>query len=159
MEHVFGVIGLSLIIVAWQYRDRSSILFFNAAAFLFFALELYLLGALTGSIIMISAFAQAVFAHFYRKTWVAILVTVPSAALGVLGFQSWIDVLPVIAHFTAAVTFFSKDVLIMRAVAPIGTILWLIHNITVGAWAQSVTDMLILSAMIVGYLKNHIIRN
>lgn len=43
----------------------------------------------------------------------------------------------------------------MRVLAPIGTILWAIHNCVVGAWGQFVADLFILTSMALGGLRNY----
>lgn len=150
LEQVFGFVGLVLLVVSWQFRAQRTILLLNVAAFLFFALGLYLLGAVVGAVMMISAAVMATAAALTRDRWVVALTLAGPVALGVSQITHPYDVLPVVAHVTGGIAFFSRDVMQMRRWAPVGTVLWAIYNIIAGAWGQFLADLLILSSMAIG---------
>lgn len=127
----------------------------NIVAFLAFAVELFLLGAIVGSIMMLAAAMKASAAVFTQKTWVIAGFIILPLLFSFYHYEHWYDVLTMIAHVTGALTFFSKNVVRMRLLAPIGTILWAVHNVVVGAWGQFIADMFILTSMAIGAVRHY----
>ena len=154
LQHVFGFIGLAFIVGAWQFNNRNKILLLNVLAFIFFAAELYLLDATIGALMMIAAATNAALAIYTQHRFLMVALIAIPLLLALPQASHWYDAMPIIAHMTGTITFFSKRVRRMRFLAPIGTILWGIHNITVGAWGQFLADLFILSSMIVGALRH-----
>lgn len=154
LPHIFGFLGLFFIVLAWQFNARKTILVMNVTAFLAFAVELFLLDAVVGAIMMIAAALKAGTAIFTQnKLIIAGFILVP-LMLAISQYSQWYDILTMVAHVTGALTFFSRRVKQMRVLAPIGTILWAIHNFAVGAWGQLAADFFILTSMLVGGLRH-----
>lgn len=152
--HAFGALGLASIVVSWQFKARDRILLANVVGFLFFALQLYLLDALTGASMMgVAAIytTVSIFTIQRRFLYAFALVVI---GLGVTTYSSWVDILPTAANLTGLIAFFAATTHRLRLWAPVGTILWAIHNVFVGAWSQALADLLILTSMLVGYLRH-----
>lgn len=150
LPHIFGFSGLALIVAAWQFDKRETILALNSAAFIFFALELYLLGAVVGSIMMFTACIKTIIAIKTQHKAIVAIATLVSLSIAVSQYEYWYDALTMIASITGTFAFFSTKVKNMRLLAPIGTILWGIHNFMVGAWGQLIADIFILGSMAIG---------
>jgi len=153
-EQAFGFIGLGLIMASWQFDSRRSILLLNVSAFLAFALGLFILDAVVGAVMMLFAALIAVTAVFTRKRLLMILLVAGPVLLGLTQAERPHDYLPIAAHITGAVAFFSERVVTMRAWAPLGTVLWAIYNVIVGAWGQFIADLFILSSMAIGAYRH-----
>ena len=152
--HIFGFAGLAFIVAAWQFDRREVILWANVSSFLCFAVELYLLGALVGSIMMLTAAVTATTAVYTQANRIIVVLIVLPLLLSLTQLAHWYDVLTMLAHITGVLTFFRKTTYAMRVWAPIGTVLWAIHNVIVGAWGQLLADLFILSSMAVGALRH-----
>ena len=92
----------------------------------------------------------AIFTQRQFFVWISLIVPV---LISIVEFTHWYEILPIIAHISGSLTFFSKKIEKMRLIAPIGTLLWAFYNIIVGAWGQLAADIFILSSMIVGYAR------
>ena len=154
LPHIFGFSGLFLTILAWQFNVRKKILLTHAAAALMFTFELFLLGGFVGALMALMSAIKALTALYTRHRYVVLgfifVPLVPAVAIMSAPFE----VLVLIAHVTGVLTFFSQKVSTMRILAPIGTILWGIHNLIVGAWGQFLTDIIALLSMVLGAYRH-----
>jgi hypothetical protein len=153
-QQALGFAGLGLLALSWQFRAQHSILAVNAVAFLFFAAGLHVLGAAVGTVMILFAALMAVTAIFTRATWVMLMLLLAPAALGLSIAERAVDLLPIAAHVTGGIAFFRKTTVAMRRWAPVGTVLWAIYNVIVGAWGQFMADLLILGSMALGAWRN-----
>lgn len=154
IAHIFGFLGLFFIVAAWQFNSRKQILYLNVAAFVSFAVELYLLDAYVGSIMMAFAATNTLIAVFTQNRYVMVSLMIFPVLVALSKFGYWHDSLPIIAHITGSLAFFSKSVKDMRLLAPVGTILWAVYNVIVGAWGQFIADLFILSSMALGAFRH-----
>ena len=153
-EQVFGFVGLALIAASWQFNDRKTILLLNVSAFVAFALGLYILGAIVGAIMMVFAVVLATSALFSLGTVPKVLIVALPVAISLFRVEHPHDVLPILAHITGAIAFYSKGLKQMRKWSPTGTVFWAIHNFIVGAWGQFLADLFILTSMALGAYRH-----
>lgn len=152
---IFGVVGLALIVLSWQFKKPNSIRFLNAMAFIFFAIQLALLQAWTGALMMVVAATYTVLsAIISSNTAVLTFFFLVNLVLGYLSYHNPIDILPIAGNQTGLFSFFAKSEILLRILAPIGTILWAIYNFTVGAYSQFLADLIILTSMGVGFIRS-----
>lgn len=150
VEQLFGFVGFGLLVSSWQFAAHRTILLFNVAAFVFFAIGLYLMGATVGALMIGFAAVNATVAVFTRNRWIVAVLLVVPVGVGFADAERIHDALPIISHVTGTIAFFSKDVRVMRKWAPVGTVLWAIYNFIVGAWGQFLADLAILASMALG---------
>lgn len=154
IAQIFGFCGLALIVAAWQFRARRTILLLNIAAFLLFGIEQYLLEAPVGAVMMLGAIAIAT-AGLFRPSWLLAILLISVPLLVAIPFsRHWYDALPLIAHCTGAIAFLQRTTARLRLWAPVGTILWAVFNVIVGAWGQFLADLFILTSMVFGHFRN-----
>ena len=149
-----GYVGLLLIVVSWQFAARRKILTANAVAFVFFAIELAYKGADVGALLMAFASMNSLLGASARfrsiKVQYQVLLTGVQLLPALLLYSSPADILPMVAHVTGTIAFFSRTTAGLRAWAPVGTVLWAMHNFIFGAWGQLIADFLILGSMTMG---------
>ena len=152
---VAGLVGLALIVLSWQMKTPNTIRYLNAAAFLFFAAQLALLSAWTGSLMMLVAAGYTTLSALVKPGfWLISGFFSINLLLGFASFQRPIDILPIIGNQTGLFSFFAKSELVLRSLAPVGTIMWGVHNVVVGAYSQALADAIILCSMAVGALRS-----
>jgi hypothetical protein len=154
LAHLFGAFGLASIVMSWQFKARERILLANVVGFLFFAVQLFLLEALTGALMMGLAALYTTVSIFTIQRRFVYAFALAVIGLGVTTYSGWVDILPTVANLTGLIAFFAANTHRLRLWAPLGTILWAIHNFIVGAWSQALADLLILTSMLVGYLRH-----
>lgn len=153
MHHIPGMFGLMFIVIAWQFNDRQKILFMNAAAFALFSVSLFLSGAIVGGAMMLFGAFRTVLANYTQDRRLVALFLMISATIGLIGFTQWYDALPIIGGCVGILAFNSRSVDTMRMLAPIGSLVWAIHNYNVGTWPQLTADCLVLASMAIAYLR------
>ncbi|WDI30703.1 YgjV family protein [Hyphococcus flavus] len=151
--HILGAIGLGLIMASWQFKTRQTILTFNIIAFVFFAAQLQLLGAYVGAAMMAFAIIFTLAALYSKNIYLAGALILTAVVIGIVRYENWYDFLPILANIFGIYAFFSQTEQKLRLLAPIGTILWGIHNIFAGAWSQFIADLFILASMALGYWR------
>lgn len=154
VAHGLGVAGLCAIVAAWQFGSKKHILYLNVLAFLLFAGEQFLIGAHVGAAMMGAACLTTLAAIFSLGVVVGTALTAIPIVLMLPMMENWFDVLPLTAHATGAIAFFQKSTAGLRAWAPVGTILWAVYNVIVGAWGQFLADLFILASMAAGALRH-----
>ncbi|HCK32162.1 MAG: hypothetical protein CMH32_05935 [Micavibrio sp.] len=153
LHHIPGIFGLLLIVTAWQFNDRQKILFMNATAFAFFAVSLFLSGAVVGGAMMLFGAFRTVIANYTQDKKLVALFLMISVAIGVTGYTQWYDALAIVGGCIGILAFNSKSVDTMRILAPMGSIVWAVHNYNAGAWPQLTTDCLVLVSMAIAYIR------
>jgi len=151
--HILGLIGLGLIMASWQFKSRKTILTFNMIAFVFFAAQLQLLDAYVGAAMMLFAIIFTLAALFSKNLYLAAALILVAVLIGIIRFENWYDVFPIVANVFGIRAFFSQTERELRLLAPIGTILWGVHNVFAGAWSQFLADLFILASMAFGFWR------
>lgn len=155
LPHIFGFSGLFLTLLAWQFNKRRHILVTHASAALMFTFELYLLGGFVGSLMALMSATKALTAIYTQNRYVILGFIFVPLVPGFLMLQETYEILVLIAHVTGVLTFFSQRVIMMRILAPVGTVLWGVHNFIIGAWGQLLTDIFALVSMAIGAYRHH----
>ena len=153
LHHIPGILGLLIVVIAWQFNDRQKILFMNATAFTFFAMSLFISGAVVGGAMMLFGAFRTVIANYTQDKKLVALFLMISVAIGVTGYTQWYDVMAIAGGCIGILAFNSKSVDTMRILAPMGALAWAVHNYNAGAWPQLTTDCLVLVSMATAYIR------
>lgn len=154
----FGILGLALSIISFQFKKHKSIMIVKTCSELSFAVQYILLGAWTGALLDgISMFRNFLFAKFVEKKRSTLPVIIGfSVLLIVLGIGSWagpITLLPICAKIVSTVSYGMKRERLLRFIAIPSCIMWVIYNAFVGSWEAVISDSLTFFSILIAIYK------
>jgi hypothetical protein len=156
---IIGLLGLLFVIISFQKDKKSFTLGVLLLAALFFTTHFLLLGAWTGAAMNgISAVRAYVFNLRDRKTWLNNRITMYLFILffwiaGLLTWQGYVSLLPVIGMTLECLSLWSKKTRHMRWLFLACTPFWLVYNYMVDSYAGIATEIFIISSLLVAIIR------
>ncbi len=115
-----------------------------------FAIHFYMLGAMTAMTInIINIFRVALSIKFHKSQKLFGAFVVIYLIAGVTTYNSWIDILPLVASIVGCVGMFLLSGIKFRVACVIGSLFWLTHNIYVVSIGGITTEVFVLMAHMV----------
>lgn len=140
---VLGIIAWFMLILSYYRKDTNRILVFQIIGTILYCIHYGLLGAYSG--LFICAF-EVLFDFGYYKTdkdKYIYIVSVPIRIIGgLISFQRWADILPIIASLVDGYVLTKKKKIVVVG-AVISYILWVIYDLFVGSYSGVITDGLV----------------
>ena len=159
VAQVIGFIALAILIIVFQKNNRKTMLRLMMVAAFLFSVHFFMLGAMTGAAMnLLNVFRSYIFANREDKSWakhdwwlyVFLLLVV------VLGIFSWDGYYSALALFALAVqtfAFWSKNTNVIRLISLIVPPCWFTYNLIVGSIPGMVTEVMILTSLLVGIYR------
>jgi hypothetical protein len=127
------------------------------AAFLF-GVHFMMLGSLTASLMnFINCFRCYVFANYDKKwakgIWWMYLFLILFWGFGILGWQKWYSILPIIGMSATTVAFWMKNTTKIRFISLISPPSWFVHNLLVNSYSGIIGEIVIFVSTIIGILR------
>jgi len=148
IAQVFGVLGLVASVASMQFKKRKHIhialLFLN----LFAALNMVFLGSLTSANISFFAILEMVINNIFERKHrpvpklIVALYVVTIILLGALSYAGLLDLIPVACALIFCATILVKNEQTIRKLMLANQSLWLVFDLTVGAYALAVSNIL-----------------
>jgi len=132
---------------------------FQMIASLSFSTQLFLLGAVTGGCVdLISFIRTMIFSQNSKKwasspVWLYVFIVI-MIFTGILTWQNAWDLLPIAGSILSTIALWMKREkhirLISLAVGPC----WLVYNLVKGAWSGALNEVLAMTSIVIGLLRN-----
>lgn len=141
-----GILAWVMLILSYHRKDTNKILVFQIIGTVLYCLHYGLLGAYSG--LFICAF-EAIFDFGYYKTDKDRYIYIASVPIriigGLLSFQMWVDILPILASLVDGYTLTKKKKTVVLG-AVISYTLWVVYDLFVMSYSGAITDgMVVLS--------------
>jgi len=159
IAQIIGVFGLVCSLLSFQMKKRKWIMAFQMTASLSFSAQLFLLGAITGGCVdMISFIRTMIFSQNGKKwasspIWLYVFIAI-MIGTGLLTWQNAWDILPIAGSILSTIALWMKREkhirLISLAVGPC----WLVYNLVKGAWSGALNEVLAMTSIVIGLLRN-----
>lgn len=155
---VIGFIAMAIIVVSYQQKTHKNILIFQMASGLLFTVHYILLGAYTGAIMnLLGAFRSLVYANRSKK-WASsviwpILFSIAFLISGILTWDNVFSIFPLIAMLMSSVVLWIEQPKINRMLSLPTSTCWLIYNIKTVSIAGIVTEIFVLTSIIIGIFR------
>lgn len=133
VAQVIGVIALCFGVLAFQTKEDKRLKIFLILQSISLATHFYLLGAQGGATAASISFTRNVCAMFARLRHVAPLFIATYIVFGIINYERWVDVLPIMSAMFSTTAMFYLRGIPMRLFFLCSTILWLTHNAVVGS--------------------------
>lgn len=147
LAQILSLIAMVINVVAVQLKTKKQILLAIVAANIFFVTSYILLGAYTGAltcIILITVIIINTILEDKGKKTPKILIGIYSIiyiVIGIITFNSLIDILPIIASILFIVTIRQEKEKYVRLLILGNSISWIIYDFIVSAYLTSISDL------------------
>ena len=153
LSQVLVGIAICLNILAFQFKDRRTIILILLLSCSLVAAHFMLLGYWTAvSLLLLSMIRLTVGLLTVSKRWMALFVAA-AVALAALTYNGWLSVLSGSAVALSTVASFSEKDRLMRLTFMAAACLWLVHDWFAGSPMAMGNDVLFLASNLVGYYR------
>lgn len=150
IAQIFGVLGIVASVCSMQFKKRRQIFLALLLLNLFSALNFIFLGTMASAYVCLFAMLEMVINSLFERkkqtvpVYVVGIYVVINIALGALGFSGLLDILPVACALIFCVTILMKQEQNIRKATLVNQTLWLIFDLSVGAYFFAVSNVLTL---------------
>ena len=161
---VIGIIAIVLEGIIYISSKRERIHIAKMSATVAWAGNHFLLGQFSGGILQLVAFARsAIFMQRGKKAWADSIIwlfvfMVLTLISPILGWHGWVSLLPAFGSVFAVISFYSKQVPLIRLTSIIALSPWLVYHILMVNITGAIGSSLGLSSIIIGTVKDFIIK-
>ncbi len=158
IAQIIGFGGTALTIIAYQQNKRKNILLCTVISASLFTVHFILLGAYTGAIMnFFAGLRSLVFMNNTKKwakskIWVAVFMIIYTVAC-IATWDKWYSVLPLIAMLLTTVSNWLQSEKKIRFLTFPNSPCWLIYNILNGSVAGIITEIFVMSSLIIAIIR------
>ena len=156
-----GVFGLLCSLLSFQMKRRKWIMAFQMTASLSFAAQFFMLGAVTaGCVDMLSFLRTMIFSQNSKKwasspIWLYVFLVI-MVITGTATWKSCWDLLPIAGSLLSTIALWMKSEKKIRLISLTVGPCWLIYNLVIGAWAGALNEVLAMTSIVIGLIRNDI---
>ena len=161
LAQAIGFIGMIFVFAAFQQKEKKRILLVQAAAGVVFTVHFILLGAFTGAVMNVievarnAAFCKKGGKHQTRIFAAAFMLAF--SVLGVLTWQNWFSLLPIVAMNLSTLVFCMENPRHIRICYVPVSVGWLIYNVTAFSIAGILTESFCLLSILIALFRYDIL--
>ncbi|MBE6755005.1 MAG: YgjV family protein [Ruminococcaceae bacterium] len=155
---IIGFVAMAIIVASYQQKSHKNILTFQMISGLMFTVHYLLLGAYTGAVMnLLGAFRSLVYSNRDKK-WSSSIAwpIVFSIAFLISGIMTWdnvFSVFPLIAMLMSSVVLWIEQPKINRMLSLPTSGCWLIYNIKTLSYPGIITEIFVLSSIVIGIIR------
>jgi hypothetical protein len=148
VAQVFGVLSMVSSICSMQFKKRRAILVALFCLSMFAALNMIFLNSWSATYITFFGILEMLINHLFERKkkevpkFVVGIYIICNIVLGVLTFEKVLDVIPILAATVFCFTLLAKKEQSMRKLMIINQSLWLVFDLSVGAYALACSNIL-----------------
>jgi hypothetical protein len=159
LAQFLGILVIIANVLSMQMKNKKQIIFMFILANLFSAINFILLQGYSGAIICFFAIIQTFINKTFEKrerevpkTVIGIYVVI-SIILGIITFNSFIDIIPIICSILYSITIIQDKEKNIRKISLLNITLWVIYDIICQAYTAAISDSLMTISTIVGMYR------
>lgn len=156
---IFGILVIIGNVLAMQMKNKKQIIFMFVLVNLFATINFVLLQSYSGAVIcafsIIQTFINRIFENKKNsvpKTIIGIYIVI-SIILGIVTFQGYIDILPIICSILYTLTIVQEKERNIREITLLNIILWIIYDIVCMAYTAAISDLLMTISTLIGMYR------
>jgi hypothetical protein len=159
IAQVIGGVALLMAIISFQNNTKKGILIFQLLAGCLFAVHFLFLGAYTGAALnVVSVIRNIVYYQKQKHTWARhkgwlFLFMAVSIAAGILTWEDIFSLFPILGMVLGSLGFWLDNPTYVRRVTFPVSPLWITYNIVKGSYAGIITEIFVMSSIIVGMIR------
>lgn len=164
VSQIFATCSLVVTILCTWQKNRKGILLFLLLDSIFLTISYFFLNAYSGAITNIICIFRNIF--FYLKEnnekidnkYIPILFIIIHIIVGVLSFNSFNSILPIIGSVVFCIAAWQNNPKIVRLGTMIMVFMWLIYDITIKSYVSIITETISLLSAVLAIIKIDILK-
>ena len=161
LSQVFGSVALVLVCIGYFFRKKSHFLFIQIVADIFYAASYMLLGVFSAGVITIISTLRCVLLYFYEtKNWnykiafyTMFVVFAGYIACGIVFWQSWLDIIPVVTGTLFTIAYYIKDMNIVRYLCLPPNAMLMVFGLLNKNYVTAILDFIEFSVLVCAIIK------
>ena len=157
---LLGLVGIFLLVAAFQVNDRRTLLRLQILSCIVWALYYSSMGAYTGAgLILLGALRSFVFDRYRDHEWVygAFIMTFTVVAL--VTWENWTSIMALIGMILATTALWQENPRNIRSILLTVVPFWLVYNLLSGSYLGAVADLITFASITVAIIRFDIPRN
>jgi hypothetical protein len=150
IAQLIGFVAVCCTFTLYQFNNRRQMLVISLCGAMLYALSFGLLGARTGlTMNLLSAVRVLVFSRYdstQRPVWVMYTFIILFIGGGLISWQGWYSILPIIGMVSSTVAFWQLKPVHIRRLSLISPPCWFIYNLIVGSYAGMAAEVVNISS-------------
>ena len=162
IAQIIGFLVPAFGVVAVQCKNMKWNLFGQIMSNLFLALNLALLGGLSGAGVCITATLQTVTVFILNikkikfPTELSIIFAAAYTACSMASFNTFYDIIPCVAALLYAMSVIQTNSAVYRLYMLANALLWVVYDIRIGAYTTLITYAFIIPSILLGFIRHDI---
>lgn len=159
---IIGVAAATFNVSAMYLKEKKNILKLMIISSIAFAVNMFMLGGISGGIISLIGALQTFINYQYDKReikypkWLIILYMIIAVVCGMFSYKTLIDILPVICSVLFSVSILQNKEKNIRRTMLLMFILWTIYSFAIKAYTTAIVDAIQSVLTMVAIVKNDI---
>lgn len=157
---IFGVGAMGSLFMTYQQNKRKNLILYKLFADICWVVHYLCLGAYGGAIPnFVGIFREMVFVNREKKKWAdnaiwPVVFIVANFALGIMKYETFIDILPVFASSLVTVSLWVKKPMLTKFLTVPVCTAFLIYDIYAGSYIGIVNESFTILSIIISLIKN-----
>lgn len=158
LSQIISLLGLIIFVLSIQKSEKSKILLWQSVSFFMYSLSYFILNAYTGMAIYLLNIVRNITFYILEKRgkntkYTSGLFIIFCICIGVIQFENFYDVLPIIVFIINIVSIMQKNITKLKAGQIIASSVWIIYDTSTGAYIVGISEVIIIFASINSILK------
>ena len=157
---IIGFASTALFILSFQIKTNKKLFFVQLLSFAISTVHYFMIGAITGSGIMLINVLRCAVMYFYTdKAWARwkiwpVLLVIGYITNTVLTWNTWLSILPLIGTLACTYGCWSRNPRTIRmANLILGSPTWLIYDIVLGSISASIMESLTILSILISIIR------
>ncbi|MBR3131160.1 YgjV family protein [Candidatus Saccharibacteria bacterium] len=161
IAQIFGILGIIASVCSMQFKKRKTIFIVLLLLNLFSALNFIFLGTFASAYICLFAILEMLINGAFEKKnkpvpkYVVGIYIIINIALGTLSFSGPLDIIPITCALIFCATILTKEEQDIRKLTLLNQILWLIFDLSVGAYMFAISNVLTIISTSIALYRFH----
>ena len=159
LGQIFSIVAMALTIASFQMKTRKQIIFLQTVGSAIFLLS-YLLVQDWAPACLNVVFLFRNFVCYFRKdkkwaqnpVWLVVLLVAVIGA-GLIGFRSWLNLLPIVGSVFGTVAMYMKNENMIRLLKLGDSPCWLVYNMMLPLWGGVACEVFNIVSIVVGLIR------
>ena len=159
LAQIVGILTTVSAVISMQFKDMKWVLVSQVVSNLLTALNLALLGGLSGAGICITATVQTVVIFMYKlkdkqlPTEFSIVFAAVYTVCSLAAYNSVFDIIALIAALTYAMSVIQAKSSAYRIYILINSLLWVAYDISIGAYTAIITYVILITSIVIAMIR------
>jgi hypothetical protein len=162
--NIIGVLMVMFVVISIQQKTKDKLLIYMTIANILYAVQYFLLGKITGEIILIVCIIRCLIFYYYSKknlkpslTFLIIFI-ICYIVFGILSWQDIFSILPICAWIIYTYGIWQDNMKITRICAGLNSIWWAIYNVIIGSFILFLKETIELCSATISIIRQDILK-